>query len=106
MTDIGKEVLQAFTSEFRKNLQEQDASSGNSELLLRDERGLMPCPCGKHPTELVIVDAGQGGKWAYVYGDCCSKWNIEFRTQYHPLDSNECMALALEAWNEAPRRAQ
>jgi len=82
------------------------ASSGNSDLLLRDERGMKKCPCGKHPTELVVVDAGQGSKWAFVYGDCCGEWHIEFRTMYHDLDSNECMALALDAWNEAPRQAQ
>lgn len=37
MTDIGKEVLQEFTSEFRENMKKQGASSGNSELLLRLE---------------------------------------------------------------------
>lgn len=30
---------------------------------------------------------------------------IEFRTNYHALDSAECMALAVKAWNEAPRVA-
>jgi len=64
---------------------------------------LLSCPCGKTPKELFIADAGQGGKWAYVYGDCCSVWEIEFRTEYYGLDSNECMKLAIEAWNDAPR---
>lgn len=61
------------------------------------------CPCGKTPEGLYIADAGQGGKWAYVYGDCCNVWEIEFRTEYNALESDKCMALAIEAWNEAPR---
>lgn len=64
---------------------------------------LKPCPCGEIPNELYVTDAGQGGKWAYVYGDCCSTWEIEFRTEYNALDSKECMKLATGAWNEAPR---
>jgi hypothetical protein len=64
---------------------------------------LRPCPCGEIPTTLMIVDAGQGGKWANCYGDCCSEWSIEFRTGYAKLDSLECMAYAVEKWNAAPR---
>ncbi len=64
---------------------------------------LKPCPCGKIPSALSIVDAGQGGKWANVMGDCCSEWMIEFRTSYYALDSNDCMKLATEAWNDSPR---
>lgn len=64
---------------------------------------LLSCPCGETPKKLIICDAGQGGKWANVTGDCCAEWTIEFRTQYEKLDSNECMELAIEAWNEAPR---
>jgi hypothetical protein len=64
---------------------------------------LKPCPCGKIPKELGITDAGQGGKWAQVMGDCCGEWTIEFRTMYEALDSSECMKLATDAWNEAPR---
>jgi len=61
------------------------------------------CPCGKAPDRLYIASAGQGGKWAYTYGDCCNVWEIEFRAEYKDLDSKECMGLAIEAWNEAPR---
>jgi len=28
---------------------------------------------------------------------------IEFRTQYHRIETDECMALAIEAWNTAER---
>ena len=66
---------------------------------------LKPCPCGETPKELSISDAGQGGKWANVSGDCCGEWTIEFRTTYKALDSAECMRLAIEAWNESPRAA-
>ena len=61
------------------------------------------CPCGKRPNKLHITDAGQGSKWANVMGDCCREWMIEFRTSYYALDSDECIKLAIEAWNEAPR---
>lgn len=66
---------------------------------------LKPCPCGKTPEKVCIYDAGQGGKWAWVSGDCCGEWNIEFRTSYHELDSSECMELAISAWNETKRGA-
>ena len=64
---------------------------------------LKQCPCGTTPSQLFISDIGQGGKWASASGDCCGEWNIEFRTQYHNLNSDECMKLAIEAWNEATR---
>ena len=64
---------------------------------------LKHCPCGEIPQSLDVCDAGQGGKWAYVYGSYCNEWHIEFKTQYHDLGSNECMELAIEAWNEATR---
>jgi hypothetical protein len=67
---------------------------------------IAPCPCGKIPIELYITDANQGSKWAYVNGDCCGEWMIEFRTNYYNLDSPECRELALEAWNTAPRNVQ
>ena len=74
---------------------------------LMDKAGAMDklkaCPCGKIPKELSITDAGQGSKWAYVMGDCCGDWEIEFRTEYSALDSDECMALAIEGWNAAQR---
>ena len=65
--------------------------------------GLLSCPCGIVPSTLNITDSGQGGKWADASGDCCGCWEIEFRTEYNALDSAECMVLAIEAWNEAPR---
>ena len=64
---------------------------------------LAACPCGKTPNELSIVDGGQGGKWAFVYGGCCGEWHIEFRTNYSDFGSQECKRLAREAWNAAPR---
>ena len=66
---------------------------------------LLPCPCGKIPEMLIVSDAGQGGKWAYVSGNCCSEWELEFRTDYYNLDTKECLDLATERWNEAPRTA-
>jgi hypothetical protein len=62
---------------------------------------LNPCPCGKTPTKLCLCDAGQGGKWANVSGDCCNEWTLEFRTEYNALDSEKCIELATERWNEA-----
>ncbi len=62
---------------------------------------LKPCPCGKTPETLLLVD--NGSKWAYACGSCCNEWHIEFRTFYKELDSEECMALAIEAWNLANR---
>lgn len=67
---------------------------------------LKPCPCGKTPTELYIVDGGQGQKYAFAYGSCCGEWHIEFRTDYKPLDSQECMQKAIDAWNLTPRSLQ
>ncbi len=64
---------------------------------------LKPCPCGRHVSDVDITDAGQGGKWANVSGNCCGEWTIEFRTQYLDLASPECKALGVEAWNEATR---
>jgi len=66
---------------------------------------LATCPCGKTPTELNITDAGQGRKWANVAGNCCGEWMIEFRTHYTEFRSEECVQLAREAWNAAPRAA-
>jgi hypothetical protein len=62
---------------------------------------LKPCPCGKTPTSLSISD--NGSKWAYVSGNCCGEWSIEFRTQYNLIETDECMSLAIAAWNEADR---
>ncbi len=65
---------------------------------------LLPCPCGETPSELCIQDNAQGGKWALAFGDCCNEWMIEFRAEYHPLDSVDCMSLAIEAWNLSRRK--
>ena len=67
---------------------------------------LKTCPCGKTPQELFITDGNQGGKYALVYGDCCGEWQIEFRTDYHPIDSHECKKNAMSAWNYARRVSQ
>lgn len=64
---------------------------------------LKPCPCGKTPERLYIVDIGQGSKWANVMGNCCNEWMVEFRAHYKRLSSEECMKLAIEGWNEAHR---
>lgn len=67
------------------------------------ENVLAVCPCGKTPSALIISDAGQGGKWANVNGNCCGEWSIEFRAHYDAIHSAECMVTAAKAWNEAPR---
>ena len=63
---------------------------------------LRPCPCGKTPALLSVMEGGSC-KWAFVSGDCCGEWYVEFRTQYKELDSDECYALAVEAWNRTDR---
>lgn len=68
-----------------------------------DDVTLAPCPCGKIPSRLCIAPAGQGSKYALAAGHCCSEWLVEFRTNYAALDSDECMRLAMESWNRAPR---
>ncbi len=62
---------------------------------------LKSCPCGQTPKKLFISE--NGSKWAYACGDCCNEWHIEFRTFYKPIDSDECMKLAIEAWNITSR---
>ena len=63
---------------------------------------LKPCPCGKTPNKLCVSESNTS-KWGYVCGDCCGEWNVEFRTDYRRLDTKECMELAIEEWNSAPR---
>ena len=63
---------------------------------------LKSCPCGETPKSLLLVD--NGVKWAYATGNCCNEWHVEFRTRYNKLESDECMALAVEAWNLATRK--
>jgi len=62
------------------------------------------CPCGRIPSVLQITEqSGSGGKYAYVSGDCCGEWEIEFKTNYYDIGSLTCWALAMKAWNAAPR---
>ena len=60
------------------------------------------CPCGEIPTELIIEKGGR--KYSFAYGDCCSDWLIEFRSNYFKPDSIECKQLALKAWNGTKRK--
>jgi len=62
---------------------------------------LKPCPCGTTPKDLFVGSKDQPVKWKYVSGICCGAWEIEFKAQYKTGD--ECYALAVEAWNAAPR---
>lgn len=64
---------------------------------------LARCPCGEIPDSLGIISDQDRPKWANVTGNCCSEWEIEFRANYCPTDSEECMQLAIAAWNNAPR---
>ena len=61
---------------------------------------IKPCPCGKTPTKLSVKET-LSGKWAYVEGNCCGDWIIEYRNGY--ATGKEQYTLAVEAWNEAPR---
>ena len=63
---------------------------------------LKPCPCGRTPDNLYITD-GDTCKWAWVSGDCCGEWSIEFRTKYHQLHTKECIELSIKGWNTAGR---
>jgi hypothetical protein len=65
-------------------------------------RKLKPCPCGKTPDRLGI-DPGNTSKYAWVWGDCCSEWSTEFRTDYLEVGDPKLMKLAIEAWNSLPR---
>ncbi len=62
------------------------------------------CPCGKTPKKLCISESNTS-KWAYVCGDCCGEWNVEFRTEYQKLDTAKCMELAIQEWNYVKRRS-
>lgn len=63
---------------------------------------LKPCPCGSTPTSLHVFD-GDTYRYSRAYGDCCSEWGIEFRSDNHPRDDERVKRLAVEAWNDAPR---
>ena len=68
------------------------------------DKQIKPCPCGAIPKELLLYDANQGSKYAFVQGDCCGEWMIEFRSNYLDLESDECKELALLAWNGSSRK--
>lgn len=68
-----------------------------------DDTTLAACPCGEIPARLCIESSGQGSRYAMASGYCCGEWAVEFRANYTALDSDECMRLAREAWNSAPR---
>ena len=63
---------------------------------------LKPCPCGKIPEVLAMVQ-GSTDRWGYVSGNCCGEWEVEFRTSFHKIDSYECLVEAIKYWNQAPR---
>ena len=63
---------------------------------------LKKCPCGKTPEKLSIME-GSTAKWAFVGGDCCGDWLVEFNTHYCELGSDECDDLAVDAWNRQTR---
>ena len=63
---------------------------------------LKSCPCGKTPSKLLLFPQS-GCKYAMASGDCCNSWFVEFNTGYYELDSDECMDLAAEDWNNTGR---
>ena len=67
---------------------------------------LKQCPCGMLPTDLDVIGLGSestDGMMATVLGICCGEWAVPFQTGYTPIDSAECKARAVAAWNAAPR---
>jgi len=84
--------------------EQQDASESSIGQSASTGR-LARCPCGEIPPALSIVDTGQGGKYKSVMGLCCGEWMVEFRANYHADNSPECLDLAIDAWNGAPRMA-
>ena len=62
------------------------------------------CPCGRIPTRLCLTEASSS-KYAFVCGDCCGEWFIEFNTQYQKLTAEGCKSLGTEAWEAASRSA-
>ena len=70
-----------------------------------EPEALAPCPCGQVPSRL-IVQCEYRAKYAYVGGDCCDEWQIEFRNNYEPPGSAASIALARAAWTKAPRRQE
>ena len=67
------------------------------------KENLKCCPCGKIPEGLGIAESPSGSKFGYVSGYCCGMWEIEFRTDYNGLDTDECMKRAVQMWNETER---
>lgn len=66
--------------------------------------GLLPCPCGEVPTELIVTShEGDWPKWAMASGNCCSDWHVEFRNDWKQIGSPECADRAARAWNKAAR---
>ena len=85
----------------------QNTRQGNNRVVQlkgNDMDKTKQCPCGEQHPKLIITDAGQGQKYALAYGHCCGEWCIEFRANYTEFDSDECMELAIDAWNQAPRK--
>lgn len=64
---------------------------------------LARCPCGEIPHSLGIISEQSTPKCDLVTGNCCSEWKIEFINNYHLTNSDQCMELAIAAWNKAPR---
>ncbi len=62
---------------------------------------LKHCPCGATPTALNLSE-GSTYRWGYASGNCCSQWEIEFRTKGRPNEP-EYMQAAIDEWNLAPR---
>ena len=71
---------------------------------------LKPCPCGKVPTELVVVKSSY--KWSTAVPNCCGEWMYEFRVdgatakgpkQSFVINNNTHIELANAAWNNMPR---
>ena len=85
-----------------KKTKEKKDNDGNETRLNSHLMPLLGCPCGKIPKKLHIVE-GSSCKWAWVSGDCCGDWNVEFRTHYHKIDTPECMEQAIIYWNAANR---
>lgn len=64
---------------------------------------LKPCPCGAVPEKLYTRECGVYGS-VTAHGDCCGDWAVgPFEDHGMYGGDKRLKALAVQAWNNAPR---
>lgn len=63
---------------------------------------LKKCPCGKIPTEIDHLFAGELFEY-HAIPDCCRQWEIRFMVKGSDFDIDNVNRQATEAWNTARR---